>query len=153
MEHWLYVFIGLLIIILVYSIIEQKFFVTTTYKLSYDYLKNIAPLNFVVLSDLHNSAFGKNNIKLIKKIDELNPDFILLAGDMITKNKLCMPSNAYILLKELSKRYKIYYAYGNHEQKLDDLASDKTPAAQKLYNSWRQYKATLYEHGVCFWIT
>lgn len=41
----------------------------------------------VVLSDLHNKQYGKNNELLLAKIRECEPDFILIAGDMITPNR------------------------------------------------------------------
>ena len=37
----------------------------------------------VVLADLHNKKYGRDNEKLIAKIDECEPDMILIAGDMI----------------------------------------------------------------------
>ena len=39
---------------------------------------------FALLSDLHNKSFGKQNGKLIAKIEELAPDAVLVAGDMLT---------------------------------------------------------------------
>ena len=37
----------------------------------------------VMISDLHNAEFGKDNEKLISCIEKINPDFILVAGDII----------------------------------------------------------------------
>ena len=43
--------------------------------------------NFVLLSDLHNKSFGKDNEKLLREIKNLAPDAILVAGDMMTAQK------------------------------------------------------------------
>ncbi len=150
MNCFLLVVIALIALLIIWSIIEQGFFQTSSYNLIYNDFNNKTPLNFILLADLHNSSFGKNNIKLIKKIDEIKPDFILIAGDMVIKNQLSMPSNAYTLLNNLSKRYKIYYGYGNHEQKLEELVIDESPTGIRLYNSWMKYKSALLEDGVIF---
>ena len=38
----------------------------------------------ILLSDLHGKSFGKGNKRLLTAIDRLNPDMILIAGDMYT---------------------------------------------------------------------
>lgn len=40
-------------------------------------------IRFVVLSDLHDHQFGKNNEELIEKVSQQHPDFILMDGDML----------------------------------------------------------------------
>lgn len=69
------------------------------------------------LSDLHNKQFGKKNQKLIAKIDTINPDIIVITGDMLLRTKI----NYTIfkdLIYELSLKYKVYFVSGNHEQKI-----------------------------------
>lgn len=73
---------------------------------------------FVVLADLHGRSFGKNNEKLLQKIVELNPDGIIIAGDMITAKpgKNFGPTIAFI--RRLAERYPVYYGSGNHEYRM-----------------------------------
>ena len=78
---------------------------------------------FVMLSDLHNNQFGKNNEALIKAIKQVQPEFILVAGDMLVSNEHQNYEVAYNLLADLVKSYPIYYAYGNHEQRLQKRES------------------------------
>ena len=82
---------------------------------------------FVFISDLHEKEFGKDNEELIKKIDELNPDFILIGGDLIRSHKVHGNRKykdrdsvqvSIKFLEKLGKKYKIYFSYGNHEQRL-----------------------------------
>lgn len=70
----------------------------------------------VQISDLHNKSFGKNNINLINIIKQINPQVILITGDIIDgENKNFQVSLD--LLKNLSTKYKVYHITGNHEQK------------------------------------
>jgi len=69
------------------------------------------------LSDLHNISYGKNNSKLLEKIKEINPDIVVMTGDMInsdTKNF----NKFYSLAQNISKDYTTYYIMGNHEMRL-----------------------------------
>lgn len=77
--------------------------------------------DLAVISDQHGNRFGKDNEKLIKKMADLHPDMILMAGDMIGKGsdgdeEICA------LVKKLSKISPVYYAYGNHE--MDYIEAD-----------------------------
>ena len=72
----------------------------------------------VVLSDLHNKQYGRNNEKLLEAIRESKPDFILIAGDILTANRKESPKPALALLRELSKAYPVYYGNGNHEHRI-----------------------------------
>ena len=73
---------------------------------------------FVVLSDLHNKEYGKNNEKLLKRIDELNPEAILIAGDILTAKPQKSYAVALDLLQKIATKYPIYYGMGNHETRL-----------------------------------
>ena len=72
----------------------------------------------MVLSDLHNKSYGENNKKLLEAIYNLNPDAILIAGDMLTSKPGKSYEVALNLLKELAGKYLIYYGMGNHETRL-----------------------------------
>ena len=72
----------------------------------------------VILADLHNKQYGKKNEKLIAAIEECKPDFVLVAGDILTAKPGASLEIAGDLIKELSKKYPIYYGNGNHEHRL-----------------------------------
>ena len=72
----------------------------------------------VVLADLHNKCYGKDNIRLLTAIRECKPDFILIAGDILTAKPGKNPDIALHFLKELASEYPIYYGNGNHEHRL-----------------------------------
>lgn len=73
---------------------------------------------FVMISDLHNKVYGKNNQKVIDAVKRAAPDFIVIAGDLITSHANESIEPGVNLVKELSKDYQIYYAMGNHETKI-----------------------------------
>lgn len=71
------------------------------------------------LSDLHSKKFGKDNDRLIKKINEEKPDIIVMTGDMVDR-KDTNYNNFMSLARVLSKSYETYYIVGNHEQSLSE---------------------------------
>lgn len=150
---YIWIIVGLLLIFILWSFLEQRMIVNSKYIIHSNKLgDDIHNLSFVVLADLHNKTFGKNYKKLIKRILEQKPDFVIIAGDMVTKRKPCYPGKAYNLIKEISEHYPVYYAYGNHEQYFEDLAyTDDNEAYKKhiaLYEAWSIYKTRLMQLGV-----
>lgn len=89
------------------------------YKISSKNIKKNNEFSFVFISDLHGKEYGKNNSKLINMIDKKNVEYILIGGDMIVARK---PKETIVkalnLIKILSKKYKIIYSLGNHEEKI-----------------------------------
>ncbi|MGP1433481.1 MAG: metallophosphoesterase [Catonella sp.] len=85
---------------------------------------------FIFISDLHGKVYGKENASLIKLIDKVNPDCILIGGDMVVGGESRKYNEGYTpisgksvytsidLLSKLSKKYAIIHALGNHEEKL-----------------------------------
>lgn len=145
------IIVGLIILILIWTLIEQKLLITNRFVIKCPVLpKEWNGTNIVVLADLHNCSFGKNNERLVNKIDELAPDFILVAGDMINKKETSYPSNSFFLLESLAKKYKVYYSYGNHEQKLKDYEKMKGQKEEELYSSWTDYKKGLARNNIEF---
>lgn len=109
------------VIAFISTIISLLVIDTTTYSVSSSKIPEaFSGYKILQISDLHNYSFGKNNSKLIKKIEKVNPDIIVLTGDMINTNSKNY-DNFYSLIENISKKYKIYYIMGNHEMKLSGL--------------------------------
>lgn len=72
----------------------------------------------VVLADLHNKCYGKENGRLLEAVRECKPDFILIAGDMLIAKPGKSPDIALHILRELAGAYPVYYGNGNHEHRL-----------------------------------
>ena len=75
-------------------------------------------LNVVAISDIHlgiavNKAKTKN---LIKKINELKPDLVIIGGDIIDDNlKLVKYFELLKYFKNIDSKYGVYSCLGNHE--------------------------------------
>lgn len=117
MAEVLLTFMGIAIIVcLLVSAWDCNRFVTVTYEILSN--KVTKPCRLVLLSDLHNKSFGKEHKRLIKRIDDIAPDAVLVAGDMLTASKGHPFDRAISLMRQLADRYRIYYGMGNHEYRL-----------------------------------
>lgn len=90
----------------------------TEYNISTDKIN--CNFKIVLISDLHNKKFGKENKQLVNLIEKQNPDFIAVCGDMVTgfedeKRPVLK------LLPQLKKIAPVYYALGNHEREYEDF--------------------------------
>lgn len=92
----------------------------TEYSLRSDKIKK--PVRFIILSDLHGTSYGKHMRKILKKVNQLNGDVILIPGDLF--DEYTDDKNGFDLIKGLRK-YPVYYCTGNHEEHRDDLESLK----------------------------
>lgn len=104
------------------------------------------PLSFdgvriIFISDLHGKIYGKENSTLIEMIDKAKPNYIFIGGDMVVGGEKCIDishktlDTAVELLSKLSKKYRIFHALGNHEEKL----------CQAL---WQEYKSALLDMNI-----
>ncbi len=95
----------------------MKKFNTTFYKIQSDKLKTQS-VKLAVISDLHNVELGKENENLLWKLKEQSPDAILIAGDLVLGKKDSSFLIPYAFLKEAMHIAPVYYALGNHEQRM-----------------------------------
>lgn len=66
------------------------------------------------ISDLHNKEFGNKQDKILEKIEKINPDIIVVTGDLIDANK----TNVDVAMELIDKAIHIapiYFVSGNHE--------------------------------------
>jgi uncharacterized protein len=75
-------------------------------------------LNIVMASDIHLSPMDNESLleKIVAKINDLNPDIIFLAGDIVDdKPSVLNGNNIGDSFFKLKSKYGIYAATGNHE--------------------------------------
>lgn len=96
---------------------------------------------FVFLSDLHNKEYGPGNEKLLSAIDACHPDAVLIGGDVLTAAPGERVEPAAEFVGRLAEKYLIYYANGNHEQRLELYPGTYGDMGQK-------YEVLLKEAGV-----
>lgn len=121
---------------------ERRHFVTDHYEIISDKIKD-SEKNFVFLSDLHSNEFGEKNKLLIDEIDRIHPDGILIGGDMMVSREECDLRVTENLVRELASRYPVYYANGNHEER---IRRERTVYGN-LYDEFREI---LSEAGVIY---
>lgn len=86
-------------------------------------------IKLVVISDLHDNQIGKKNKKLIKKINSIFPNIILVAGDMVNKDS--KDSKIVInFMKQLCENHKVFYSLGNTE--LDYIDASESDLIKEL---------------------
>ena len=82
----------------------------------------------VQLSDLQDKCFGKDQAPLLERVAALEPDIILLTGDMVDYNRFHMePTLA--LLRGAVQLAPCYFITGNHE------AAFKQPQKREIINA------------------
>lgn len=136
---------------------DSNRFVVRHYSLRDQRIKK--PVKAVVLADLHNKRYGKENECLLQAIDEIRPDMILIAGDILTAKPKASLETAVDLLTKLAGKYPIYYGNGNHEHRLKlypenygDMAERYEEALQKIgIRRLVNEHTVLEESGICIY--
>jgi len=81
------------------------------------------------LSDLHNTSLGKDNEKLLKNIEEIKPDIVVMTGDTVNTNTKNF-NNFYSVTQKIAGKYDTYYIMGNHEMRMS--GKDQLEIMKKL---------------------
>lgn len=95
--------------------VQNNWIVTT----KYIYQHKLIPENFfgtmiLMISDLHNKGFGKNQRKLIEKVMKEQPDIIVVTGDIVDSRRKGV-EQALQLIEQLTDNVTVYFVPGNHE--------------------------------------
>ena len=109
------------VILLCFFFLWQNNSLQTNY---YTYSSNEIPANLdgyciVQISDLHNKSFGTKSNRLIEEIKVLEPDMIVITGDIVDSNH----TNVEVAIDFLEQAVTIapcYYITGNHELWLEE---------------------------------
>ena len=154
----IFVSIALVIAVVGCNYVGNRNFKETFYNVSS--LKVNNKIRIIQISDLHNCSYGKENAKMIARVEKLKPDLIVYTGDIID-SKTESVDRVVNLCKALSKVAPSYYIYGNNEVEkyynnvftLEDLDkklgfNDKNRNPQNLLELTDKLTKTLEESGV-----
>lgn len=115
-KNLMYILIAFILIVFLWA---QNNILTIT---NFEYRSKKVPPEFdnfkiLQISDLHNKQFGKGQRKLIEKTKNLNPDVIVITGDLIDKNRTNQQDLNVCLkyLQEAVNLSPVYFVTGNHE--------------------------------------
>jgi predicted MPP superfamily phosphohydrolase len=86
---------------------------TKIYELETPLLAEESCIKIVLIADLHSTIYGKDQTILIDKIQKINPDLIVLSGDIV--DDVAPILGTQLLLSGIDGIAPIYYVTGNHE--------------------------------------
>lgn len=129
-----FLIIGFCILVILFFIrlyIDHNVIKITSYEITSNEIHSVFDgYKILQLSDLHNENFG---MQLISKINNENPDIIVLTGDMVSSNDVNY-TKFLDLAKFLADNYEVYYIKGNHEGDLELENYEVLEEALKIYN-------------------
>ena len=144
LEKFIIIFIILCILVLLEIIRETHTFKVTHYEISSaKFNKNMKEKKIIMISDLHNCVYGKENKKLLTAVKNEHPDYIFVAGDVLIGDLESTLDIAEDFMKKAQKTAQVYYANGNHEQRMKELK-------EKYNGKYEKYKKELEENGIIF---
>lgn len=106
-----FIFFIVLILVCILAFAFDVRLKTVTYNVKSPKINNEIKLSLV--TDLHSCYYGKNQTKLLAKIEKYQPDVVLLGGDIF--DDVLDDNNAKVFVDALAQKYKTYYVSGNHE--------------------------------------
>lgn len=112
------IWIVVIVILVLLGYYENHHLVVTQYSYHSESEQISGTYRIVQISDLHNASFGKDNRKLLEKIRELEPDAIVLTGDLVDSNHTNV-ARALAFAESAATICPVYYVTGNHEYWLE----------------------------------
>ena len=144
MTKWLIIIGVIVFLCIVEWIREIVSFMVTHYDIVSEKLNKLTKEKKIVfLTDLHNNSYGKNNEKLFDAVKSQNPDFILIGGDMLVGKPEVSTKVAEDFVTKLTEICPVYYANGNHEQRMKIYP-------EKFWTKYQEYKTSVEQSGVQF---
>lgn len=90
----------------------------------------------ILITDLHYglAVKGKGLEKVVSEINELNPDFVFLVGDIVDESTpLEGMEECFKILGSIRTNYGIFYSYGNHDENI--YSNEKNYTKETLSNN------------------
>ena len=113
------------ILMSVYGVVNAQNLKVTTYDVTVDKSSKQDELNVVLIADLHlgYSVGVKQMERMVNKINELQPDVVVVAGDIFDNefSAIYNPVRLAEILRGINSKYGVYAVYGNHDIEEDIL--------------------------------
>lgn len=98
--------------------------IVRNYSIALNNVKKGEKIKIVVLTDLHSFKYGSHQERLLCKIEQQQPDIIMLVGDIVDDYRPI--EGVKFLLEGLCHSAPIFYVTGNHEENIAELEHVKT---------------------------
>ena len=109
-------FIGILVAFITFLYLQNNLIGITEVKITSSKIpSSFKGYKILQISDLHNKQFSNKQGVLIQKIESIDPDIIAITGDLID-SKSYDAEVSMQLIREIVKKYPVYFVTGNHEQ-------------------------------------
>lgn len=113
MSKWLIALIVILVLLAVAIIIRGLNYELQLTRYYFQDARLKESFKIILITDLHSSAYGKEQEDLLQKVREAKPDLILMSGDIIDDRA---PEDlGYFTVEKLLEISPCYYVTGNHE--------------------------------------
>lgn len=118
-------------IISLYAFIEHQLIVTRRDDIFLENLPhNFDGLKILQISDLHHRKFGKDQCRIVRRAKALNPDIIVITGDLISRDMRDF-SSAASFCSQIASIAPVLFSMGNHELDLPLKVQDTYISALK----------------------
>ena len=120
MKIFIIIFSSIVLLFILVGLIELKLLKVTEYSIDDNSVpKSLMGKKIALISDLHGVLYGKDQCRLLKKLEDIHPDYIALTGDLINGRRESELEYALSTLLKLSGlNIPLIYVFGNHEEKL-----------------------------------
>ena len=151
-RQWLVIIAALLIILAIWIIQGNTRLELTEYIVaSSEVPEAFTCFEIAQISDLHNAELGEENSKLLELLSEVEPDMIVLTGDLIDSRR----TDIEIALDFAGKAAEIapvYYVSGNHEARVPEYEQLKMGLTEAGVTVLENQKIQITRNGECITI-
>lgn len=126
---WLGILGALLLLVLIWFCVEQNLLLVRKKQITLERLpREWDGVTLLQISDIHHRKLGRENCRIVQKARELQPDYIVITGDLISRDMQDFSETA-SFLGQLRSVCPVYLCPGNHEL---DLSQEKWMELQKV---------------------
>lgn len=126
---WLGILGALLLLVLIWFCVEQNLLLVRKKQITLECLpREWNGVTLLQISDIHHRKLGRENCRIVQKARELQPDYIVITGDLISRDMQDFSETA-SFLGQLRSVCPVYLCPGNHEL---DLSQEKWMELQKV---------------------
>ena len=136
--------IAVIFFFLIVMIVDGNRFVIREYTIKTDKIGKEQTI--AVMADLHNKTYGKNNEKLLRALDSVCPDMVLVAGDMLTAKSGKSFKTAAQFMERVAEKYSVYYGLGNHEYRMKIYEEDYGDAFKRYTDRLKKAGITVLDN-------
>ena len=119
-RFWLNLILFMMTFLAIQIYIDNNVIEISKYEISFNDLpQEFDGTKILHISDLHSKVFGLDNQQLYDNIKEIDPDYIMITGDMVNASDTNFDI-FYNLAQEIGSEYETYFIVGNHELALSN---------------------------------